>query len=303
MKVKALLIRTAFVALSLTAAACTFDHSNNIVAPSIPALPSSPAPSGGSGPLTGIWASEQQLTLPASWTCGNFQWNVNSQTESSLAGDFSALCAGIVAVSGSASGQLNGNEVQLVLSGIASVQGIITCPFSLSSTGHIEDNDTMRVPYSGETCLGPINGEEVLRRPGSGAPAAPPPPPPPPPAGNGYHVGPGPLSKARAEQVVRATGDEFAHLRAPHSTDSAAISAAEELLLRVIWHLRLAGYSAGRQRNPSGAISNDKLTIRIDGGWNAYDVFLDYGRANTQLRVIFLQVFPANYIDYPGIRD
>jgi hypothetical protein len=301
MKVKALLFRTALVALPLTAAACTFDHSNNIVAPSVPALPSSPAFGGGSGPLTGIWASEQQLTLPASWTCGNFQWNVTSQTESSLAGDFSALCAGIVAVSGSASGQLNGNEVPLVLSGIASVQGIITCPFSLSGTGHIEDNDTMRVPYSGETCLGPVHGEEVLRRPGSGTPAAPPPPPPP--AGNPHHVGGGPLSADRAEQVVRATADEFAHLRAPRGTESEAVSAAEELLLRTIWHLRLAGYNAGRQRNPSGAISNDKLTIHIDGAWRAFDVFYDYGRPNTQMQIIFLEVFPAHAIDYPGIPD
>ena len=29
----------------------------------------------------------------------------------------------------------------------------------------------------------------------------------------------------------------------------------------MIWHLRLAGFQAGRQKNPSGAISDDKLTI------------------------------------------
>lgn len=303
MKAKALLTRIAAVALSLTAAACAFDHSSNIVAPSVPALPSSPAPNGVAGPLTGIWASEQQLILPASWTCGNFMWSVTSQTESSLDGDFSALCAGIVVVSGSASGQLNGSEVQLALSGIASVQGIITCPFSLTSTGHIEDSNTLRVPYSGETCLGPVHGEEVLRRPGSGPSAAPPPPPPPPPAVNPYHVGGGPLSAARAGQVVRATAEEFAHLRAPRGSESEAVSAAEELLLRTIWHLRLAGYSAGRQRNPSGAISNDKLTIHIDGAWHAFDIFYDYGRPNTQMQVIFLEVFPVNAIDYPGIPD
>lgn len=300
---KALLIRTGFAALALTASACTFDHGNNIVAPSIPTFAPSPGPGGEAGALTGLWSSEQQLTLPAVWTCGNFQWNITSQTESSLAGDFGALCAGIVAVTGSASGQLNGNEVQLVLSGSATLEGIITCPFSLSGTGHIENNDTLRIPYSGETCLGPIHGEETLRRPGSGAPAPPPPPPPPPPSGNSHHVGPGPLSQDRAEEVVRATADEFAHLRAPRGTESEAVAAAEELLLRMIWHLRLAGYDAGRQRNPSGAISNDKLTIFLEGGWHAFDVFYDYGRANAQMGVIFLEVFPAGPIGYPGIPD
>ena len=37
----------------------------------------------------------------------------------------------------------------------------------------------------------------------------------------------------------------------------------------MIWHLHLAGFQAGRQRNPSGAISIDKLTIvhqrRVEG--------------------------------------
>jgi len=56
------------------------------------------------------------------------------------------------------------------------------------------------------------------------------------------------------------------------------VAAAAELLRRAIWHLHLAGYQSGRQRNPSGAISNDKLTIAIDGAWRAYDIFMDMGR-------------------------
>jgi hypothetical protein len=41
----------------------------------------------------------------------------------------------------------------------------LTCAFSLSGTGYIEgDGDAIRIPYSGQTCLGPLQGEETLRR-------------------------------------------------------------------------------------------------------------------------------------------
>lgn len=163
----------------------------------------------------------------------------------------------------------------------------------------------MRVPYSGTTCLGPLQGEETLRRPPPNAPAPPPPPspPPPPPSGSPWHVGPGPLGAGRAEQVVTATSNEFSELTAPKPTGSEAVAAAEELLLRAIWHLQHAGFEAARQRNPSGAISNDKLNIVIDGGWQAYDIFQDYGQPNQTTRVIFLPISGANPLPYPGVPD
>jgi hypothetical protein len=116
-------------------------------------------------------------------------------------------------------------------------------------------------------------------------------------------VAPGPLTFAQAEQVIRATGREFPHLTAAPPTESEGIARAEELLLRSVWHLRLAGFDAGRQRNPSGAISNDKLTIFIEGGWHAFDIFYDLGRPGVPITVIFLEVFPAGPLSYPGIPD
>ena len=79
--------------------------------------------------------------------------------------------------------------------------------------------------------------------------------------------------------------------------------AAGEVLLRTIWHLQLAGFQAGRQRNPSGALSNDKLTIFIDGAWHAYDVFNDLGAPGVPMKVQFWEVAPANYVPDPGIPD
>ena len=112
----------------------------------------------------------------------------------------------------------------------------------------------------------------------------------------------GPLNTTTAEAIVRGTAEELPWLTAVFPTDDGATNAAEELLLRTIWHLQLAGFQAGRQQNPSGAISKDKLTIMIDGSWHSYDVYsLGYaGRATT---VQFMEVWPPNYVPSPGIPD
>jgi hypothetical protein len=115
-------------------------------------------------------------------------------------------------------------------------------------------------------------------------------------------VAPGPLSAARAEQVVNATANEFPGLVTPRATDSASSAAGEELLRRMIWHLQLAGFQSGRQQNPSGAISGDKLTVVADGAWHAYDVWTE-GGAGRAIRVIFFEVFPANPIGDAGVPD
>jgi hypothetical protein len=307
---KRLLMSVGALTLSAAAAGCAgFERSETIISPTSPSLPSLPSGSG----LTGTWSSVAPLTIPNSWSCGDFQWTITSQTPDSLAGDFAAICAGIVLVQGHAAGQLNGpgTEVALHINGTATVQGSITCPFDLNGTGYIEGNDAIRIVYSGNTCFGPVQGEERLRRPAPNEPPPPPPAPPPPeppppppePPTNPNHVQPGPLTYEQAESVVHATGREFPHLTAAPPTESEGIRRAEELLLRTIWHLRQAGFEAGRQRNPSGAISNDKLTIVIDGGWHAFDIFYDLGRPGVQMRTIFLEVYPAGPISYPGIPD
>jgi hypothetical protein len=293
---------------ALAAAACVgFEHTETIISPSLPSLPNAPA---GPGSLTGTWASIAPPGMPNSWSCGSFHWTITSQTPSSLAGEFYAICAAVVLVHGQASGQLNaaGTEVALRVSGIATVQGVISCPFDLSGTGYIEGTSAIRIPYSGTTCLGPVHGEETLRRPLPDEPTPEPPHTPEPEtptetSPNPNHVAPGPLTRAQAEQVVYATAREFPNLTAAPATESEGIARAEELLLRTIWHLRLYGFDAGRQRNPSGAISNDKLTILVDGAWRVFDIFMDLARPGVPMRVIFLEITGANPIAYPGIPD
>ncbi len=133
-------------------------------------------------------------------------------------------------------------------------------------------------------------------------PAPPPRAPEPGPANTGGHIPAGPATADRAKQVVFGTASEFPQLTRVFGNDSQALGAAEELLRRTIWHLHLAGFDAGRQRNPSGAISNDKITIFIGGSWHAYDIFsLGYaGRATT---VQFFEVSPPNHVPDGGIPD
>ena len=212
------------------------------------------------------------------------------------------------------SGQLNGTEVTYQVVGSATIPGGVACPVTISGTARLE-GDAIRIPYEGTTCLGPLRGEEVLRRsvlapptPASTpaptpAPAPPPAPTPPPPTASAFHVGGGPLSSDRAHQVVDATAREFPHLITAKSTESESVANAVELLRRMIWHLQLAGFQAGRQKNPSGAVSGDKMTIFADGAWHAYDVFFSYGTPGVATEVIFWEVYPPSTLADGGIPD
>ena len=264
-------------------------------------------PNGG-GPLVGVWTS-QNVTIPNLTSCGNFQWAITSQTATTVEGTFSADCADFLTITGSGSGQLTSSTtVAITVTGAASMPGLPPCNFALSGTGTIEDNEsTLRIPYTGTTCVGPVHGTEVLHKhssaPADPAPGPAPPPTVPPGTPNPNHVGPGPLTADRAHAVINATANEFPSLTAPRGTTDEGVAAAQELLRRMIWHLQLAGYQAGRQRNPSGALSNDKLTIFIDGAWHAYDVFNDLGAPGVPMKVQFWEVTPANYVADPGIPD
>lgn len=110
------------------------------------------------------------------------------------------------------------------------------------------------------------------------------------------------LTVDNARAIVFNVADAYPQLTAVFDSDEAAIDAATELLGRVIWHLQQAGFKAGKQRNPSKAISGDKVTIFADGALRIYDIFsLGYkGRATT---VQFVELTGANPVDDPGIPD
>jgi len=193
---RSLSLSVALVA-TLAFAACGFEHATSVLAPTSSSsgggsspTPNPTSPNSGASSIVGVWTSRDIVSsLPSPNSCGNFQYQIASQTASSITGTFTATCGNGMVLSAMASGQVNGNNVTITLDGSGSMQGLPLCTFKITGNGTIEDNgNTLNLPYSGTTCLGPVHGTEVLRRPQPQAPPAPdptPPPPPPPPAPSG----------------------------------------------------------------------------------------------------------------------
>jgi len=107
-----------------------------------------------------------------------------------------------------------------------------------------------------------------------------------------------------AGMIVCGTGNEFPSLLDPAVDQPTRDANIAELLGRVIWHLQTWGLSAGKQRNPSGAISLDKITVRIDAVWRAYDIFIAVDRPfDEAVSMAMQQVFPADPVADGGIAD
>ena len=119
-----------------------------------------PTPTG-SAALLGSWSSASAVPSPTS--CTDFRWNVTEQTGNTARGTFSATCPGDMRVSGTASGALSGSNVTWNANATASVPNLPSCPITLSGTAEL-GIDSIRVPYSGDTCLGRVSGVEVLRK-------------------------------------------------------------------------------------------------------------------------------------------
>ncbi len=294
----------AMLAVSMMTGACTqFETSRENLSPSA----ASPIPGGSTtGPLVGMWTPAVGVAAPDPSSCANFQWEITGQSDTMVQGNFSAECGGGITISAQVSGVLTSPTTVVINATGTGIIGGLGCPFTLNSIATIFDNNNaIRIPYTGTTCFGPVSGTETLRRPSPPPPPDPgPPPPPPPPGENPHHVGPGPLSGERAERVVYATADEFSDLLAPIGNVNQKIANAEEMLLRCIWHLQHAGYQSGRQRNPSGAISTDKLTIFLDDQrWHAFDIMTNFDIGGVSTRMLFLEVTPPNPQGNGGIPD
>lgn len=122
--------------------------------------PTSPS-AAGSGSLMGNWTSSSLIPTPS--TCADFKWNVTEQTGTSARGSFSATCANDLKLTGTAQGNLTGSTIDWSAEGVASAPGISGCNITLKGTAEIGVT-SIRVPYSGDTCLGKVSGVETLSR-------------------------------------------------------------------------------------------------------------------------------------------
>ena len=140
------------IAIASMAAGCFgFEHTSSMTGPS----------SAGVSALMGAWASASVAPSPSS--CTDFKWNVTEQTSTSAKGSFSATCGNNLAVAGTAEATLAGQTITWSAAGNATSAGLPTCPITLTGTAEL-GADSIRVPYSGDTCLGKVSGVEVLKR-------------------------------------------------------------------------------------------------------------------------------------------
>lgn len=119
---------------------------------------------------------------------------------------------------------------------------------------------------------------------------------------DGHPAGGLPLDNNTAGIIVCGTFQEFPALTGAEANQTDRDNNQEELLLRMIWHLNQYGFTAGRQRNPSGLISNDKLTFLVGAQYWTYDVFLGVDFSSPMV-VQMNSVGPPNYVAEAGIPD
>ena len=144
------------LATCTTGAAC-FNFTTSVTAPS--------GTTGATAALVGGWHSTNSASSGGSnQTCTNFQWSVTQTSGNTATGTFSATCFGDTAVTGSANGSLSSSSVLTwSANATAVVPGIATCAISLSGTAQVV-GDTIQIPYSGTSCLGPLSGTETLKK-------------------------------------------------------------------------------------------------------------------------------------------
>ena len=145
-------ISASALALSVVVAGCaSFEHNSTTTGPS----------STGVAGLMGTWASASNV-IPSASTCSDFKWNATEQTATRAKGSFSATCAGDLKVAGTAQGVLTGSDITWSAEGDATTAGI-ACRITLTGTAEIGAN-SIRVPYSGDTCVGKVSGVEILNK-------------------------------------------------------------------------------------------------------------------------------------------
>ena len=148
-------ILTAVLALSAASAAAGcigFERQSSLTGPS----------AAGNSAMIGNWSSSNLIPSPSS--CADFKWNVQEQTATSAKGTFSATCAGDLKVTGTAQGAFTtSGTIDWSGQANATAPGLTSCNVVLSGTAELPV-DSIRIPYSGDTCLGKVSGVEILNR-------------------------------------------------------------------------------------------------------------------------------------------
>ncbi|HEX3646064.1 MAG TPA: carboxypeptidase-like regulatory domain-containing protein [Vicinamibacterales bacterium] len=183
---RSLILVTSLLAVLAASAACSVERTSTVLGPtsgtstaasktSTPSMLGTWTVQGGTSTTAAVTPSSAPSSLPSSLpdfsSCGNFRWQVTTQTATQVAGSFTADCTGGVAVNGNITGQLGGTTIPIVLTGALTSAGG-SCAFSLNGTGTPIDSKTFQIAYSGTTCLGPMQGSNTLSLAPHSAPTA-----------------------------------------------------------------------------------------------------------------------------------
>jgi len=150
---KNLILVAVLSASAVAAAACTgFERKSSLTEPK----------AAGTNAFSGNWTSSSLIPSPSS--CTDFKWNVSEQTTTTAKGSFSATCTGDLKLTGTAQGALTTpTSLAWSATGNATAPGLTSCAINLTGTAELQV-DTIRIPYSGTTCLGPVSGIESLKK-------------------------------------------------------------------------------------------------------------------------------------------
>ena len=157
---------TAFVGgLTILVAGCDFESRGGVN----PIDPSTIQESVSITPvLLGTWSSSTTAvsggsSFPTASSCTELEWAITEQNGATYTGTFTATCDGGIVLDGTATGTLTGNVLNVSAMGTASIPGTASCSFSLTGTATLVD-DAIHISYTGSSCLGPIEGTEVLAK-------------------------------------------------------------------------------------------------------------------------------------------
>jgi hypothetical protein len=248
-------------------------------------------------------------TAPELRGCIDVRWEVPSQTGVTASGPFKVVCTGPIVLTGMAEGELlTPSTVRVGVTGTATVPGLGECGFSLSVTGTL-DGDSLLIQYSGTTCVGPVSGDETLRRnqrepttpdpppPSVPDPPAPPPSdPPPPPPGN-------PCASTNGDFIVDCIANRYPERRRAGVSDAQRVDDMAFLRDRIIEAGLCGGLDlAWNLKRGVGPHSIDALAWRHPGGFvDVVDVGAAYDDTSQPLRLHWVIVSgPPGYDRYPS---
>ena len=123
--------------------------------------PTEPSANGDVRSYLGTWLGA--TAAPVAQSCGSLQWKITSQTGGQASGDFSAVCADDVSLSGTMTATHGETSIPWAATGTAA-KGSATCPFSVTGTGTFQGTSNILVNYAGTSCNGPVSGSQTITR-------------------------------------------------------------------------------------------------------------------------------------------